>query len=558
MASAENLYDAVVIGGGPAGLTAALYLGRARYRTLVVECDRFGGQITVTSEVVNYPGVLTSTGEGLTHVMRKQAENFGAEFKIARVTSLNMDGDIKVVHTDKGDIECLSVLLATGASPRHIGFDGEEDYQGRGIAYCATCDGELFTDKEVLVIGGGYQAAEESVFLTKYAKKVTIIMRKDDFSCAASVAQAAWKHPKIEVFPNTVIKRVSGDTVLRAAVLEDTLTKGRETWRPENPEETFGIFVLAGRTPAIELVADLAELDESGYVLTDTNQMTTCDGLFAAGDVCQKLLRQVATAVGQAAEATAGMERYIRDAQAKTGLVPQANPIVKPDLDKSISAATAADTSVAQQKAQTGTLFTADMIAQMNDAFANLNRPLVLRLSLNDLPFSSEMKAYMEAIAEHSDKISIEIVDNPAGSDLPKTEVYFEDGTWTRFAYHGVPAKHEFEPFVTALSVVSSSAKDTDATEKTQIYSLQGPLDIQIVAGQTCPRCGNLIVAATHIAALRQDVTLHVYDVAHAPELQAQYDILSVPCFIVNDGQLVKSGNVARTVSELLEVLQAK
>ena len=293
MTDTKNLYDAVIIGGGPAGLTAALYLGRARYRVLVLEKDRFGGQITITNEVVNYPGVLAASGEELAGTMRQQAANFGAEFKMAEVTGLEMDGDVKTVHTTKGDVQALSVLLASGASPRHVGFDGEEDYQGHGVAYCATCDGEFFTGKEVLVVGGGFAAAEESVFLTKYAKHVTILVRGDDFSCAASTAEPAKMHPKITVRYNTRIVRVSGDTGLRSAVLENTKTKERETWHPEDEGETFGIFVLSGYVPATGLVADIAEVDERGYVVTDEHNMTTCEGLFAAGDVCQKPLRQV-------------------------------------------------------------------------------------------------------------------------------------------------------------------------------------------------------------------------------------------------------------------------
>ena len=173
----ENFYDVVVIGGGPAGLTAALYLARARYRVVVVEKDHFGGQITITSEVVNYPGVGRTSGTELTETMRKQAEGFGAEFLLAEVTGLELSGDVKTVRTGRGDLKCFGVLLATGAHPRMVGFQGEEQFRGRGVAYCATCDGEFFTGKDVFVVGGGFAAAEESVFLTKYARQVTILIR---------------------------------------------------------------------------------------------------------------------------------------------------------------------------------------------------------------------------------------------------------------------------------------------------------------------------------------------------------------------------------------------
>ena len=183
----DKLYDVIVVGGGPSGLTAALYLARARYRVLVVEKDRFGGQIAITEEVVNYPGISRISGHDLTGTMEEQGKRFGGEYLQAEVTGFDLSGDIKTVKTTVGEYRCLGLLLATGAHPRNAGFLGEEEFKGRGVAYCATCDGEFFTGKEVFVIGGGYAAAEESVFLTRFAKHVTILLRKDDFSCAESV-----------------------------------------------------------------------------------------------------------------------------------------------------------------------------------------------------------------------------------------------------------------------------------------------------------------------------------------------------------------------------------
>ncbi|NLL36416.1 MAG: FAD-dependent oxidoreductase, partial [Fretibacterium sp.] len=156
----EKFYDVVVVGGGPAGLTAAIYLARARYRVLVIEKNHFGGQITITSEVVNYPGVPKCSGEELTDSMRQQAQGFGAEFLLAEVESLSLEGDVKVVKTNRGEFHCFGVLLATGAQPRAVGFKGEEEFKGRGVAYCATCDGEFFTGKDIFVVGGGFAAAE--------------------------------------------------------------------------------------------------------------------------------------------------------------------------------------------------------------------------------------------------------------------------------------------------------------------------------------------------------------------------------------------------------------
>ena len=238
-------YDVIVVGAGPAGLSAALYAARAKYRVLVLEKEKMGGQITITSEIVNYPGVEKTDGTELTEQMRRQAEAFGAEFAMAEVTGIDLDGDIRTVKTDKGEYRAPGIVLAVGANPRKLGFVGEQEYQGRGVAYCATCDGEFFTGMDVFVIGGGFAAAEEAVFLTKYAKKVTIIVREEDFTCAKAVADKAKNHEKIEVHYETEIVEAAGDGLLRRARFKDNASGGE--WTYEAPEGTsFGIFVFAG------------------------------------------------------------------------------------------------------------------------------------------------------------------------------------------------------------------------------------------------------------------------------------------------------------------------
>ena len=307
--------DILVIGAGPAGLTAAIYLARARYRVLVLEKEQFGGQITITHEVVNYPGIGKTSGKALTDTMQQQAEAFGAEFMLTEATGLHLNGDIKTVRTGRGDFRCFGVLLATGAHPRMLGFPGEAEFRGRGVAYCATCDGEFFTGKEVFVVGGGFAAAEEAVFLTKYARHVTILVRSEDFTCAESVADGARNHPKITVHYNTEVEEVLGDATLRAIRYKNNRT-GEVTEYRDPQGDNIGVFVFAGYAPATKLVQGLAELNEQGYVITDRNLKTSVDGLYAAGDVCIKQLRQVVTAVADGAVAAQYAEEYLLSKEA--------------------------------------------------------------------------------------------------------------------------------------------------------------------------------------------------------------------------------------------------
>lgn len=539
----DNFYDVVVIGGGPAGLTAALYLARARYRVVVVEKEHFGGQITITSEVVNFPGVERASGRELTETMRKQAQNFGAEFMLAEVTKLELEGDIKKVHTGRGTLTCFGVLLATGAHPRMVGFEGEEAFRGHGVAYCATCDGEFFAGKEVFVVGGGFAAAEESVFLTKYAKHVTILIRGEDFTCARQTADEARNNEKITVLTNTEVESVDGDSALRVIRYKNNVTGETAEYRAEDGDN-FGVFVFAGYEPATDLVKGIADLNEQGYVVTDATHKTSVDGLYAAGDVCIKSLRQVATAVGDGALAATELERHAAQMQKKTGQKPKLQEVKKQEHKE----------EAPQQIKEQGNLFSEDIVNQLTAVFSRMERPLVLKLSLDDTDVSKELKTYMEEMAALTDKLTVEILDEPQETELPCVRVFLSDRTDTGLAFHGVPGGHEFTSFVLGLYNASGPGQALDENTAQKIAAIDKDIRMQIMVSLSCTMCPELVTAAQKIAAMNGGVKADVYDLNHFPQMKDKYQVMSVPCLIVNDEKPIFG---KKNVEQLLDILSA-
>ena len=537
----DNLYDVVIVGGGPAGLTAALYLARAKYRVLVLEKEQFGGQISITHEVVNYPGIAKTSGKALTDTIQQQAEHFGAEFMLAEAIGFDLSGDIKTVHTSKGDYRCFGILLATGAHPRTVGFKGEEAHKGRGVAYCATCDGEFFTGKEVFVVGGGYAAAEESVFLTKFARHVTILVRKDDFSCAASVSDQAKNHEKITVLTNTVMEEVSGENGLNYARYKNTVT-GEVT--EVKGEESFGVFVFAGYAPATEAVKGIVELNEQGYIITDASQKTSAEGVYAAGDVCIKPLRQVVTATSDGALAATELEKYVAAVHRKTGLRAD-SPV--PKQNKTTVTVDTHDAS------ESGALFTEEMRRQLDTVFARMERPLLLKLYLDSRPVSEELERFLTALAALSDKLELEVADRQAQETFaPCVEVCLTDGTRTGLAFHGVPGGHEFTSFVLGLYNAAGPGQPIDADTKQKIAAIAKPTDMKILVTLSCTMCPDLVVAAQRIAAANPNVTAHVYDIRHFESLKNQYKVMSVPCLVVGE-EKISFGK--KNIHQILELL---
>ena len=585
----NDLYDVIVIGGGPAGLTAGLYLARARYRVLILEKDDFGGQITITNEVVNYPGVGRTTGRELTQTMRQQAQDFGAEFLSAEAIGLDVHGDVKTVHTSRGDLKTFGILIATGASPRKLGFEGESEYAGRGVAYCATCDGEFFTGKEVLVVGGGFAAAEESVFLTTYASKVTVLVREQDFTCDATVAAAAKNNPKIDVRYQVELQGVTaGQGGLREATILNRATGQTETWKPADGG-TFGVFVFAGYVPATNLVRGVVELDDYGYVVTHGYLETSVPGVYAAGDLRAKNLRQVVTATADGAIAAVELERYAKRMSEKTGLIPQRpTSCVYEQSTAKTDVASLADTTpapapvkrstdaadAANAVRKPGELFSDTTKQQLNVVFNRMSRPVTLALELDDTPLSTELRGFIDAMVALSDgKLKSVVVDGEYEKDDTGRAVFdvehvlpaarpcvrmVVDGKPTGLAFHGVPSGHEFNSFVLGLYNAAGPGQPLGDDLIERAKSIASPLNIMILVSLTCTMCPETVLASQRIASLNPAVRAEAYDVAHFPELRDHYGAMSVPCIVITraDGtQRVEFGK--KSIPQMLELVGA-
>ena len=523
----KELYDLIIIGSGSAGMSAGIYAGRARLKTLILDRDRSGGQIKITSEVENYPGILHISGEDLSQTMRRQAENFGVKFLQTVVESVDLSKDIKKVQTVEGEYEALAVIIATGSVPRKLGFIGEEEFRGRGIGYCATCDGEFFAGLDVFVIGGGFAAAEEAIFLTRYARKVTIVVRGETFSCPQSICDRVAAHPKIEVKYNAELAEVGGDGVLKYARFVDNQT-GR-SWRYEAAQnETFGVFVFVGYIPQSDEFAHQIRLDERGYILTDETMRTNVDGVYAAGDIRPKQLRQLVTAVADGAVAATSAERYLAEKKERMGLAEEHG----------------------QVDSKKGTAFLDEELREqlipILQRFEKQIRLVAFLEDGNDL--SREIKGFLSEFTPLTNNVKIEYLSKNQDPErekqaniklFPSIAVFGADGDYTGVQFHGVPGGHEINSFILALY---NAARPGQALGEESLAKIQGigkKVNFKVGISLSCTLCPD-VVALTQLMALKNPlIEAEMIDVARYPEFKNKYAIMSVPAIVVNDDKII-------------------
>ncbi len=559
----EEIYDLIIIGGGPAGLSAGIYAGRAMLDTLILEKEKVGGQVTTTTDIVNYPGVRKTTGPKLMEEMYDQIKDFGVDLKVADITSVELTGEIKKIHTANGTYEARSIIIATGAAARKIGFPGEVDFTGRGIAYCSTCDGEFFSGLDIFVIGGGYAAAEEAIYLTRYGKSVTMIIREPDFTCAKMTADQARNHPNIKVIYNTEVKEVSGDSFMNKAVFVNNETGEEFTYEAPEEDGAFGMFVFAGTAPQTGLFKEEVNLDGHGYIPTNENMETNIPGVYAAGDILPKELRQIVTAVSDGAIAATAAQKFVAGEKQKLELPMVTERMTQrlEELAKNIDTKEEPKETVTEQaKSSSNEWFPAEMKEQLKGVFGKLTKKVTLLTftQANDAK-SLELTGFLQEIAALSDKLTLKDASSVEqnvveATRFPALALLDEQDNYTGIKFTGVPSGHELNSLVLAIYNVGSEGQPLESTKVDKIKALP-KTKVQICVSLSCHYCPDVVAACQRIAALNPGIEAEMVDISLAPELKKEKKIMSIPAMIINDEEVVFG---AKKMDEIIEIIGQK
>ena len=561
------IYDLIIIGGGPAGISAGIYAGRSKLNTLIIEKENVGGQIKTTHEMVNYPGILKTTGSEYMETLRKQALAFNVKFKEGEVLDLSLEEDIKVIKTETGEIKGRSVIFATGASPRKLGFKGEKEFTGRGVAYCATCDGEFFQDLDVFVIGGGYAAAEEAIYLTKFAKKVRVAVRKDDFSCAKTISDKVKSHPKIEVLFNTELEEVGGEGILQFAKFKNNKTGETFEYKASEEDGTFGVFVFIGYKPQTELLKDKVELNEQGYVITNENMQTNLPGVYAAGDLRPKSLRQVVTAVSDGAIAATNAEKYVNEQKHRLGIedeedtneINQKASQEKFVENKNVSSVDIVDINDKNRKSK----LLNDALRNQIKSILNLMEKEVTLVSIVDESMEKSIE-FMDLILDMSslgEKLNVEIykksenleMESKINADkLPVVALLDENKNYSGVKFHGVPGGHELNSFILAIYNLAGPGQAIDESLLQEIKAFDKKINIKVVVSLSCTLCPDVVVASQRLAMENKNIEAEMIELSLFEDIKRKYRIMSVPAIIVND-EKVHFGS--KKINEILDLI---
>ena len=524
-------HQTIIIGGGPAGLTAAIYLKRAGYEVLVLEQEETGGQIRISNEVVNYPGIEKTDGETLSETMRRQAIAFGADIHREKVVSLSLTENIKVVQTDKNHYEAPVVVYAAGAIPRKLNFPGEKEFGGRGIAYCATCDGELFAGKPIFVVGGGYAAAEEALYLTRYSKPITMIVREPDFTCAKELADKVKHCPDVKIEYNTEISRVEGKNIVQRVVFHNS--KSDTDWEYEN-QDAIGIFIFAGYLPQTDMIKNQVVCDKQGYIVTDDGCRTNIEGVYGAGDVCQKRLRQLVTATADgamAAETIAADYPLEQMPKVEISHKEKEDPHTGPGTN-----VTPDHQNVHEGALRPDSVFH-EIYPQIKEVEKRFETVPQCRVFLSRSEVSGNVKKFMEEFETVMPGVSVsyEEMSGKETDYVPCISISSKDGKRRGMYFHGTPGGHEFSTFLSALYQAAGPGKPLMGNILNQVRSIVTPVRLDVGVTLGCNQCPELASSAMTIGAYSPMVEVHLINVAEFPEFKEKHQVFSVPFLLVNE-----------------------
>lgn len=547
----EHIYDLIIVGAGPAGLTAGLYAGRATLDTLILEGNSVGGQVTTTSVVYNYPGVADVDGTELMNKMQKQVADFGVKIQHAVVEKYaDLTADVKSVIDSNGQqYYARSIIISGGANPRKVGFPGEDKFRGRGVAYCSTCDGELFTGLQIFVVGGGYAAAEEADYLSRYGKHVTVLVRGDHFTCPPLIASRTLDNPKVSVEYNTEVKSVSGDDYLTEATLVNNKTGEKTVYHLDDGDQTFGMFIYIGTQPATKNLEGTVDLDEQGYIVTDDQRQTNIPGVFAAGDIIQKSLRQIVTATADGAEAATAAEKYIAEQKQRLG-IPIHAEIKKPTKPVGQTSSLDDEEEVAPHS---GNWLSADIDQQLKPIFARLTKQVTLQVLTDGTALSDQLVGFVTEFAGLDDHMTVRTVSAPEDVKyLPQLRLLDETGNDTGLHYAGIPTGHELNSLVLGVYNVAGPGQ-TISPEMVERIKKLSAADIKIGVSLTCHFCPDVVAACQRMASLNPKISATMIDLQHFPELRKAKNIMSVPATMINDGPVIFG---SQTLEELVQAVE--
>ena len=551
----EKIYDLLVIGAGPAGLSTGIYAGRAKLNTLIIEKAEFGGQVNKTYDISNYPGARNSNGPKLMEEMRNQAEDFGVNFMSAEVLEVSLEGDVKTLKTDIGEIKGRSVVIATGASPRKLGFKGEEEFTGRGVAYCSTCDGQFFEGLEVFVIGAGFAAAEEAMFLTKFATKVTVIAREPEFTCAKSIADKVLAHPKVEVKFNTEILEANGTEMINYAKFINNKTGETFEYNAKKEDGSFGIFVFVGYAPQSQLFKGILELDKFGYIVTNENMETNIQGVYVAGDLRPKALRQIVTAVSDGAIAATSAERYVIELKEKLGIKDEYEPkkVEKKEVKSS-------DLNNVSKRSK---LLNDGLRSQLKGVLARLEKNVTLVSIVDESNSKSiELRDLILDIADLDERVNAEVynkgenveVENKIHADkYPVVALLDSDKKYSGVKFHGVPGGHELNSFILAIYNLGSAGQQISEETLNNIKKIDKDINIKVCVSLSCHLCPDVVVSSQRIAIENEKVQAEMIDISNFKEIKDKFKVMSVPAIIVNDEQIYFG---AKKIDEIINLIK--